>query len=224
MQARNAILEGGQELSVISQKDFNHGSLLRRIIDAVNSLALNVGASAVGKLSPPAPIDSIQVSGTQSGNVITCPSEHLHFTVTHNSELNKGVQYIHEIATEPNFLAPHIIDSGCSRSVFTHLPSVQADGVTPNTYYLRSYPQYHGSDPQKATVLGGLASATQIRLTPPTVTVAAGGAAQIIPIPSAANILPSTGSGTAATNGQQGGKGLGTVLTRPAPTTKRSLA
>jgi hypothetical protein len=208
MQGKHSILDGSQELAVISQQDFNHGSLLKRIIDAVNSLASNVGASAVGKLAPPAPIDSIQVSGTQSGNVITCPSEHLHFTVTHNSELNKGVQYIHELSTEPNFLAPHVIDSGCSRSVFTHLPALQADGVTPNSYYLRSYPQYHGSDPQKPTVLGGLASAVQIVMTGTSKT----------------NILPSTGSGTAAPNGQQGGKGLGTVLTRPAPTSKRSLA
>jgi hypothetical protein len=224
MQGKHSVLEGGQELSVLSQQDFNNGSILKRIIDAVNSLATNVGASAVGKLPPPPPINSIQVSGTQSGNVITCPSEHLHFTVTHNSELKKGVQYIHEISTEPNFLAPHVIDSGCSRSVFMHLPSMQADGVTPNTYYLRSYPQYHGSDPQKPTVLGGLAGATQIKLTPPTVTIAAGGAAQIIPAASSANILPSTGSGTASPAGTQGGKGLGDVLTRPAPTTKRSIA
>ena len=224
MQGRHAILDGGQELVAIAHQSVDHGSLFERIISAVNSLASNLGASAVGKLAPPDPIDSIQVSGTQSGNVITCPSEHLHFTITHNSALNKGVQYIHEIATEPNFLAPHIIDAGCSRSVFTHLPSVQADGVTPNTYYLRSYPQYHGSDPQKPTVLGGLGNATQIRLTPPTVTVAAGGGVQTIPAASAANILPSTGSGTASTTGQQGGKGLGTVLTRPAPTSKRSLA
>ncbi len=222
MQSKQAILEGGQELAKINQQDFNQGSLFKRIVDAVNSLALNLGASAVGKLSPPDPIDSIQVSGTQSGNVITCPSEHLHFTVTHNSELNKGVQYIHEISTDPNFSAPHVIDSGCSRSVFIHLPSVQADGVTPNTYYLRSYPQYHGSDPQKPTVLGGLAAATQIRLTPPSVTVTAFNTP--VPAASAANILPSTGSGTASPQGTQGGKGLGTVLTRPAPGPKRSLA
>ena len=206
MQARNAILEGGQELSTISQKDFNHGSLLRRIIDAVNSLALNVGASAVGKLSPPAPVDSIQVAGTQSGNTITCSNELLHLTLTHNSELQKGIQYIHEIGTDPSFLNPHQIDAGCSRSLFLHLPSKQSDGVTPQVYYHRVIPQYHGSDPQKPTVLGGLASPTQIVMTGNTATT----------------LLTSQGSGTASP--QQGGKGLGTVITRPAPTTKRSLA
>jgi hypothetical protein len=206
MQSKNAVLEGGQELSTIAQKDFNHGSLLKRIIDAVNSLALNVGASAVGKLPPPAPIDSIQVAGTQTGNVIKVSNELLHLTLTHNSELQKGVQYIHEISTDPNFSNPHVVDAGSSRSLFLHLPSIQSDGVTPQIYYHRAYPQYHGSDPQKPTVLGGLANPTQIVLTGTT----------------AASLLTSTGSGTASP--QQGGRGLGTVLNRPAPGPKRSLA
>jgi hypothetical protein len=206
MQSKNAVLEGGQELSTISQSDFHQGSLLKRIIDAVNSLALNVGASAVGKLPPPAPVDSIQVSGTQNGNVITCSNELLHLTLTHNSELQKGIQYIHEIGTDPNFVNPHVVDAGSSRSLFLHLPSKQSDGVTPQIYYHRAFPQYHGSDPQKPTVLGGLANPTQIVMTGNTST----------------SLLPSTGSGTASP--QQGAKGLGSVLVRPAPTSKRSLA
>ena len=207
MQGRNSQLEGGQELSKISQNDFSNGSILQRIIDAVNSLATNIGASAVGKLPPPPPINSIQVQGTQSGNIITASSEHLHFTLTHNGPVSKGVQYISEIATDPNFLAPHILDHGASRSGFVHLPTFQSDGLTKQTYYLRSYAQYHGSDPQKPTVLGGLGSATQIQMTGT----------------SAMDLLPSTGSGTASPSGTQGGKGLGDVLTRPAPTSKRSL-
>ena len=49
MQGKNGILEGGQELTRITQMDFNNGNLLNRIIEAVNSLATNLGASAVGK-------------------------------------------------------------------------------------------------------------------------------------------------------------------------------
>jgi hypothetical protein len=205
MQGRNSDLSGGQELSKLTQKDFDNGSLLKRIIEAVNSVARHASVAAVGKVDPPPPINSIQVQGAYSGNVITAPSEHLHFTVTHTGELNKGVQYIHELSTDPNFRDEntHIIDGGCSRSAFVHLPTYLNDGVTKQEYYLRSYSQYHGSDAQKPTVLGGLASPTKIIMTGN----------------SPSTLLSSTGSGTANTRGQ----GLGVVLTRPAPGPKRSV-
>ena len=204
MQGHKAILEGGQELTAMEHKDFDNGSLLKRIIQGINDLAKNVGASAVGKVDPPPPVNSIQVSGIQAGNTITCPSEILHLTLTHNGELNKGVQYLHEISTDPNFLSPntHVIDAGCSRSLFTHLPAKDALG-NPQVYYHRAYPQYHGSDAQKPTVLGGLAAPTKIVMTGT----------------SATSILPSSGSGT-GTRGQ----GLGVVLTRPAPGPKRQIS
>ena len=207
MQGRNAQLEGGQELTYVNQKDALQGSLLKRIIEAVNTLAKNTNVSAIGKLTPPAPVDSIQVQGTQAGNVMTAASEHLHFVLTHNAELNKGAHYISEIATEPNFLQPHVLDHGASRSGFIHLPALNNDG-TQQTYYLRSYVQYRGSDPAKPTVFGGLAGATAIQMTGT----------------SKCSLLPSTGSGTASPNGMQGGKGLGVELTRSAPGPKRSVA
>ena len=200
MIGRTAQLEGGQELTKITQQDFNNGTLLQRIIDAVNSVAKNIGVAAVGKLDPPPPIQSINVQGTQSGNVITASSEHLHWSINHTQEISKGVQYISEIATESNFLAPHVVDHGCSRSGFLHLPALDSSGKV-QTYYLRSYAQYHGSDPAKPTVLGGLAGATQIQMT---------GTSKM-------SLLSSTGSGTASHTGMQGAKGLGVELTRPAP-------
>ncbi len=207
MQGNYGVLEGGQELTYVRQKDALSGSLLTRIIEAVNNLAKSGGLSAVGKVPSPARIDSIQVQGVQSGNAITCPSEHLHWTLTHNAEVSKGVQYITEYATEPNFLAPHIYDHGCSRTGMLNLPALDNEGNT-QTYYIRSLTQYHGSDPSKPTVLGGLAGATQIQMTGT----------------SKCTLLSSTGSGTASPTGMQGGKGLGVVLTRPAPGPKRSVA
>jgi hypothetical protein len=207
MQAKHAILEGGQELTKVTQKDFDNGTLLSRIVAAVNSLALNVGASAVGKLPPPPPVDSIQVQGTQNGNVLTAPSEILHWTLNHNQEVQKHVHYFTEIDTSPNFTQPHVVSHGTSRTGFLPLPALDNNGA-PQTYYMRSYPQYPGSDPQKHTTFGGAAAATQIVMTGTSKTT----------------LLPSTGSGTASTTGQQGGKGLGTVLTRPAPGPKRNLA
>jgi hypothetical protein len=207
---QNQTLEGGRELSYLSQQGTWGPYLeriLSRIISSINTTATNASVSAVAKLPPPPKIDSIQVSGTQSGNVITSPSEILHFTLTHNQSINKGVQYLSEVDVSPNFTQPHVIDHGCSRSGFITLPTLNAAGVK-QTYYLRSYAQYHGSDPSEPTVLGGLANPVQIQMT---------GTSKL-------NILGSTGSGTASGTGQQGGKGLGTVLSRPAPAPKRNTA
>lgn len=206
-QGENKQLEGGRELPYLNQKDNFLGSLLQRIIASVNQTAKNAAVSSVGKISPPHPIDSIQVQGKQVGNVITAPGEILHYTLTHNQAVSKGVQYISEVSTDPNFIQPHVIDHGSSRSVFLTLPTFQNDGVTPNVYYLRSYAQYHGSDPCKPTVLGNIGGAIQIKMSGL----------------NAATPLPSTGSGTASPSGQQGGHGLGIVLDRPAPTSKRSV-
>jgi hypothetical protein len=208
MAGENEQLEGGRELSYITQRDNYNGSLLARIIDAVNTLAKNAGVAAVGKLTPPPPINSITVSGgTVSNGVMTVPnSEILHWTMQHTSAIQKGIRYFSEIATEPNFLAPHPIEHGASRSGFLSLPTKDSSGNT-QTYYLRSYAQYPGSDPCKPTVLGGLSGAIGIQL---------GGASKM-------DLLPSAGSGTASSSGQQGGKGLGVVLTRPAPRPKRSV-
>ena len=207
-QGLNQELQGSRELNYITQRDNYAGSLFSRIINAVNTLAKNAGVAAVGKVSPPHPIDAVNVQGTQSGNMVTCPGDILHFTLTHNQAVSRGVQYISEIDTDPSFPQPHIIDHGCSRSAFVALPTF-TNGVdnVKNTYYLRSYAQMHGSDPCKPTVFGGLGGALQIQMN---------GLNAGVP-------LPSTGSGTASPTGQQGGHGLGIVLDRPAPGPKRSV-
>ena len=182
MPTNNPILEGGQELTAIAQKDFNNGNLLTRIIDGINSLAQNLGASAVGKITPPDPVDSVQVKGTFNAttNTITAPSEVLHWVLTHNSQVNKGIRYFSEIDSSPNFTQPHIVDHGTSRTGFLHLNSLLDDGKTQQVYYLRSYPQYPGSDPNaKKTVVGGLNGATKIVMTGSSI----------------GTLLPSTGSG-----------------------------
>jgi len=101
-----------------------------------------------------------------------------------------------------------VIDHGCSRTGFTSLPTYLNDGNTKQTYYMRSYAQYPGSDPAKPTVLGNLGGAIQIQMTGS----------------SATTLLSSTGSGTASPSGQQGGHGLGIVIDRPAPGPKRNIA
>lgn len=204
----NEELEGGRELNYITLRDNYAGSLFSRVIGAVNALAKNYGVAAVGKKSSPPPIDSITVSGPSPvKGIINIPnSEILHWTMEHNQEVSKGIHYFSEIDTTPSFTNPHVIHHGTSRSGFLSLPTNNSSNVK-QTYYLRSYAQYPGSDPVKPTVLGGLSGAIGIQM---------GGTSQT-------SLLPSNGSGTAAPNGSQGGHGFGVVLTRPSPRPKRSV-
>lgn len=201
-------LQGGQELGNIAQKDAYAGTLFSRIIEAVNTLARNAGVAAVGKIPPPHPVNSIAISGpTPVNGVVSIPnSEILHWTIDHTQEVNKGVHYFSEIDTSKDFTAPHVIHHGTSRSGFLSLPTNNSTNVK-QTYYLRSYAQYPGSDATKPFVFGGVNGAVGIQM---------GGTSQT-------SLLPSTGSGTAASNGSQGGKGFGDVLTRPSPGPKRNL-
>lgn len=206
-QGENQQLEGGRELSYINQRDAYAGSLFGRIVEAVNTLAKNAGVAAVGKVSPPHPIDTINVQGALSGNTLTAPSEILHWTIQHNQAVSKGVRYFSEVDTDPNFPSPHVIDHGTSRSAFLHLPTNTTEGAR-QTYYLRSYAQMPGSDPCTPTVHGNSGGAIGIQMTGMSNT----------------SLLTSAGSGTASPTGQQGGKGLGVVLDRPAPGPKRNVS
>jgi hypothetical protein len=207
-QGTHAQLEGGAELNYLSQKDTYLGKILRRIIEAVNTTAKNASVSSVGLFPTPPKVDTINVAGTFSSdnNTITTTSEHLHWTLTHNQQVHKGVQYFSEIDTDPNFTQPHVIAHNTSRSGFLHLPALDDSGAV-QPYYLRSYAQTQGSDPSEPTVLGGKSKPIQILLT---------GTSKM-------SLLSSKGSGTAQQTGQQGGKGLGDVLTRPVPQPKRSI-
>ena len=148
MRGTNQQLQGGQELNYIAHKDAYAGTLFDRIIQAVNTLAKNAGVAAVGKVSPPHPINSISVSGsTPSNGILSVPnSEVLHWTLQHTQEVQKGVHYFSEIDTSPAFTNPHVIHHGTSRSGFVTLPTKDTSNNT-HTFYLRSYAQYPGSDP-----------------------------------------------------------------------------
>jgi hypothetical protein len=213
-QSLNQQLDLGREWPYLDMKDSFLGSMLRRMVEAVNTTATNAGVAAVGKTSPPPRIDSITVQGTQVGSVITCPAEILHHVLVHNQAVNKGVRYFSEIDTDPSFPQPHVIDHGTSRSSFLTLPTYSSaanqTAGQPTNYYLRSYAQMPGSDPSEPTVLGNVGGAIAINMTPPTGSTG-----------SAMALLTSTGSGTASQTGEQGGKGLGSVLQRPKPQAKR---
>jgi hypothetical protein len=213
----NEQLQGGRELNNIAQKDSYAGTLFQRVIDTINNLCNNVGIAAVGKLPPPPRVDSINIQGTVSNGVVSCPSEILHWTMTHNQSISKGIRYFSEIDTTTGFNNPHVVDHGTSRTGIITLPTFSSTANRtsniPTKYYIRSYAQYPGSDPCAPTVLGGLGSPLAITM---------GGTGGATGTGSVTALLASTGSGTASSTGQQGGQGLGTILTRPAPRPKRS--
>lgn len=165
------------------------------MIDGLNRLATNIAASPIGELPPPPPVNFTSVKGTLSNNILTAPGEILHFVHTHNGPLNRGVQYMTEIDTDPSFPSPHPIDTGASRSGFVHVPA-KDDSGNPVGYYLRVIPQLHGSAPAKPTVFGGLQGPTKILMTGTT----------------RMTLLPSQAAGTAKPG--QGGQGLGAVVAR----------
>ena len=192
------MISGHQFLKELRSKDPHLALLLENIIDGVNSTAQQLNIDPNGKVSPPNALESLNVVAN-NGTV--------HATLTHNAPINKNIRYFVEADTNPSFPQPHVFDLGTSRSLFTALPNKNGNAtVTP--WHFRAYAQYNGSDATEKTYFGD-------SLNPTAVTV--GGTAQFTP-------LPSTGSGTAAPNGQTPGTGLGPVQIREATGPKRSPA
>ena len=105
--------------------------------------------------------------------------------VNHTSPIQKGVQYITHIATNPQFNGAIVVDHGSSRTPpHINLPTKDSSG-NPHSYYIATIAQYPGSSPSAPTYYGGAQ--------PKPVTMS--GTTQM-------NITPGTGSGTASNGGQ----------------------
>lgn len=192
-----ADFDGGELLTHVENTWPKLGVLLRKMQTAVNSTAQASGVAAVGQASPPSSPQAVSVAVS---------GEMMHVSIADNAPLQKGVKYFTEVANNPSFSQPIVIDHGASRTSHPFpLPTMDNDGNTHN-WYVQSYSQLPGSDPSKPVVFGG---------TNPT-PVNMAGATKL-------TLLPSTGSGTAANNGQQAGSGLGKVLLRPASGPKRQV-
>lgn len=190
-------LDGGRELEIVRQRDPFLGAFLQRIIDSVNRFAKNAGVGAIGPIPAPAPVDNTQVKGTLTSNVLTAPGEILHWVHEHNAPLQRGIQYVTEIATDAGFSNAHPVDAGSSRSGFVTLPT-NDDLGNPVGYYLRVMAQMPGGVPSSPTVYGGLQGPTKIVM---------GGTTNM-------TLLTSQSGGTAAPG--QGGQALGRFSSRPA--------
>lgn len=173
------------------------GMLLETIFDNTDTMANHLGMDMKGKVAAPPQLAGLNVAAG---------SDHVHVTINDSSQVKKNIQYFVEWSVgDPSFANPHVEHLGASRGRVLALPAKNGVGAT-NTYYFRAYNQYLGSDPQsKKAYFGVNANPTPVTLT---------GTSQL-------TLMPSTGSGTAAPDGSQGGYGLGLPLQRPAPGPKR---
>lgn len=121
----------------------------------------------------------------------------VHVTITDNSETQKNSKYFIEWADNNGYLNSHVEDLGASRGRVLNMPQ--------GTFYVRAYNQLPGSLPGEKINHGG---------TEPTPIVINSG--------STLSLLPSTGSGTAPTDGSRPGQGLGVDLIRRPTIAKRT--
>jgi hypothetical protein len=183
------MLAGGEFLQQLRLSSPKTGVLLDNIIDGVNAMAAHLGVDPTGKVDPPDPISSIQV---QPG------PDMAHVTLTDNSTVKKGTNYFVEHSVDGG-ATWHVTHLNASRGAVLSLPTKNAAGTVYN-YQFRGYSQLLGSDAQPTKIVhGGTYTPTLVQLT---------GTAKM-------DLLPSTGSGTASVNGEQGGQGLGQDLIRP---------
>lgn len=171
--------------------------MLSQMQEHVNNGFDQLGVTTMSKTAAP---DAPQNLTVKANNGVA------QFVVTHNSPINKTDRYFVEMDTDPAFSQPHVVDLGASRTGFATLPNTD-DSSNPQPWHFRTFVQRNGS-PASAKVNFG----PQFNPTPVTV----GGTTQFTPI-------PSTGSGTGAANGQQGGVGLGTNFYRPQKIVQRGV-
>lgn len=192
------MLTGGTFLQQIRLMNRDTALLFERVINGVNNMANHLGVDPQGKVDAPAQHSALTVTPAATGDMV-------HVSINNQSAVKKNVQNFVEHSNDGG-LSWRVDHLGASNEKFIPLPTFKADGTTKQSYIFRSYPQYLGSDAQAKHTYWG----SQVKPTPVTLN---GTAAMDIP--------SAVGSGTAAPNGQQGGQGLGTVLNRPAQTTKR---
>ena len=182
------ILTGGRALTQWIQNDATQGSLLQKIIKAVNTVASNTASSAVGRLAPPPPIQRLNVA---------TGGEYAHITINHSGAIQQGIHYFVEVSNNADFSGAHAIHYGTSRTRDPiHLAPLDATGAA-QSWYARGFSQYPGSDPSEPVNYGG-STPTAIATT---------GTTKL-------TWNASTGSGTASNTGGQPGWGFGKQQTR----------
>ena len=174
------------------------GTALQRIQDGLNALGDHIGADPTGTMPAPPPVQALDVKAKDGL---------IQATVSDNNPIQKNLHWFVEYDTDPNFTKPHVAHLGVSRSMRPVTLPAKDDNGNDQKFYFRAYSQYPGSHPSEPIHYGGTTPAA----------VNPGGSIEM-------SLLPSTGSGTAQSSGEQGGAGFGKVLKRPGTTPKRTSA
>lgn len=174
------------------------GDAFERIAKGVNQLGDHVGVDPASVMPPPPTIQSLTVKTNGTGLV--------HAVITDNNPIQKNLHYFIEYDTNPSFPQPQVKPLGPSRTMEPLTLPGGDDNGNLQMFYFRAYSQYQGSKPGIPVHFGG---------TNP-MAVSPGGMQQL-------TLIPSTGSGTAPSNGQQGGSGFGKDQTRPALTPQQRV-
>ena len=82
---------------------------------------------------------------------MTTSGEMMQITVNHSAPIQKGVQYLTHISTDPQFTAPIIVDHGSSPFSAAHHPAYQERGRG----YARLLHPHRGTVPGSATPASG---------------------------------------------------------------------
>jgi hypothetical protein len=162
------------------------GQMFDKIQDAINQQGTMTGVDPTQHTAPTSPPNDFQV---------VAGSDHVHVTITDHTPRPRAQNYFVEWSVnDPSFLAPHMEHLGASRGRVLALAAMGTD-MTVHQYYFRAYSHTLGAKSASQKLNFGGTVPTAVTLT---------GASTL-------DYLPSTGGGTAATNGQQGGKGFGDV-------------
>jgi hypothetical protein len=170
---------------------------LQRIETGVNGIATNLGGDPTQTVTAPPTIQGLSVKTDGAGNV--------HAVVSDNNPIQRNLHYFLEYSTDPSFPQPHVVHLGATRTMNPIALPANDDNGKPQKFYFRAYSQYPGGHPGQPIHFGGTTPSP----------VSPGGSAKM-------TLLPSTGSGTAPSDGQTGGSGFGKILFRGPITPKRS--
>lgn len=155
------------------------------VMQASNRIAQQTTASADRQSPTPAP-PKIQAINVSAAQGI------YDVQLVDNSDIYRGIEYFLEYSTTASFNAPVVIHLGTARNWRRFLGNL--------TLYWRAYSQYPCSAPSEPVYCGAQNAPTPVQ----------GGGSIQGPVPQA-----STGSGTATSDGLQGGAGYGKHPWRP---------